>query len=574
MSNYQDVFGTYTTPPSEYGYQSLTLTADATLYWPYNYSGTGYTVAKWNDVSAAAPQSITLPDATQVSTGEDFVISNVGAGLLTVKDAGGNTLTTVANGIAEYFILTSNSTTAGTYSHTTYGAGTSTATAGSLVGAGHRANGALIDNIIQATSIADGYTVVASDNANALIYGGGASAINLPVTTTLFNGFHVFVANDGTGTAVLTPNGVETIDGSSTKSLQPGESCIVTTTAAGAWYTIGYGRSNTYVWSKLVKTVDDTNAVTINSTEAAAKLWYFQPGAPAQTAIATVTIPAIESVYYVTVSACPYALTFTTGSGATATISPNTSAIITCDGVNVAPAQTATSASSLSLAAGSVTSPSLNFGGTGTGGDSDTGLYWLASGQIGVASNGAIAFSFSSTAMTLYHPLTPNNSTTGFESLINLGERTSQTGSVRLPASTTGDRDGSPYSGYIRFNTTENLLDYYNGTTWRFLTAATGSTGSTVLISGTTAQRDGSPAAGYARFNTSYAKAEVYNGTSWTGLGGATGGGGDDVFYENSQTVTSNYTITSGKNAMTAGPVTINSGVTVTVPSGSVWTVV
>ena len=56
--------------------------------------------------------------------------------------------------------------------------------------------------------------------------------------------------------------------------------------------------------------------------------------------------------------------------------------------------------------------------------------------------------------------------------------------------------------------------------------------------------------------------------------GGATGAGGDQVFYENDTTVTEDYTITSSKNAMSAGPITIDSGVTVTVPSGSVWTVV
>jgi len=45
------------------------------------------------------------------------------------------------------------------------------------------------------------------------------------------------------------------------------------------------------------------------------------------------------------------------------------------------------------------------------------------------------------------------------------------------------------------------------------------------------------------------------------------------VFYENDQTVTADYTITSGKNAMTAGPITVQSGVTVTIPSGSNWIV-
>lgn len=56
--------------------------------------------------------------------------------------------------------------------------------------------------------------------------------------------------------------------------------------------------------------------------------------------------------------------------------------------------------------------------------------------------------------------------------------------------------------------------------------------------------------------------------------GGATGAGGDQVFYENDQTVTTDYTLTTGKNAMSAGPITINTGITVTVPSGQTWTVV
>lgn len=66
--------------------------------------------------------------------------------------------------------------------------------------------------------------------------------------------------------------------------------------------------------------------------------------------------------------------------------------------------------------------------------------------------------------------------------------------------------------------------------------------------------------------------------TAWTSLkyasGGATGGGVDDCFYENAQTVNSSYSISSGKNAMSTGPITIASGVTVTVPSGSSWSII
>jgi hypothetical protein len=94
------------------------------------------------------------------------------------------------------------------------------------------------------------------------------------------------------------------------------------------------------------------------------------------------------------------------------------------------------------------------------------------------------------------------------------------------------------------------------------------------LPTGNTAARPSPPSTGQIRFNTETASVENYDGSNWKGLGGASGAGGNQVFYENDQTVTTNYTITTSKNAMTAGPITINSGVSVTVPSGSVWTIV
>jgi hypothetical protein len=63
-------------------------------------------------------------------------------------------------------------------------------------------------------------------------------------------------------------------------------------------------------------------------------------------------------------------------------------------------------------------------------------------------------------------------------------------------------------------------------------------------------------------------------GATGIGGGGATGAGTDAVFFLNDQFVTASYSIPSTKNAMTAGPITVNAGVVVTVPSGSVWTIV
>jgi hypothetical protein len=100
-------------------------------------------------------------------------------------------------------------------------------------------------------------------------------------------------------------------------------------------------------------------------------------------------------------------------------------------------------------------------------------------------------------------------------------------------------------------------------------------TGSEVLPKGTVAQRDASPQSGFIRFNTEFNQFEGYNGTTWGAIGsGAQGGANNPVFFENDQTVTQSYTITTNKNAMSAGAITIDTGVTVTVPTNSTWTIV
>jgi hypothetical protein len=100
----------------------------------------------------------------------------------------------------------------------------------------------------------------------------------------------------------------------------------------------------------------------------------------------------------------------------------------------------------------------------------------------------------------------------------------------------------------------------------------TSATGTKTLPSGTTAQR--TDVVGI-RFNTELNQYEGYNGTSWGSIGGgATGAPGNSVFVENDTTVTGNYTITAGKNAMSAGPISVDSDVTITIPSGSVWTII
>lgn len=99
------------------------------------------------------------------------------------------------------------------------------------------------------------------------------------------------------------------------------------------------------------------------------------------------------------------------------------------------------------------------------------------------------------------------------------------------------------------------------------------STGAVTIPVGTTAQQPAG-AVGKIRYNSTLTRYEGYKGTNWLPLGGgATGASTDDVFYENSLIVTTSYTLSTGKNAMSTGPITINGGAVVTIPSGQRWVV-
>lgn len=174
-----------------------------------------------------------------------------------------------------------------------------------------------------------------------------------------------------------------------------------------------------------------------------------------------------------------------------------------------------------------------------------------------------------------------------------------------------------------------------NGTSIGATTASTGaftsitasldssftSTGAVAISKGTTAQQPGTPATGMIRYNTTTNQFEGYSGASpaWKSIGGsalsndtstatnlfpvfsnATTGTAENLYTSNakllykpstgelqssalvatngivvsSATVSADYTIPTGSNAMSTGPVSVASGVSVTVPSGSVWTVI
>jgi len=144
------------------------------------------------------------------------------------------------------------------------------------------------------------------------------------------------------------------------------------------------------------------------------------------------------------------------------------------------------------------------------------------------------------------------------------------------------DNDGNALvGGSLYFDSVNGIMKIYTGSAWvaayvssSGFVSQTSATGAAQLPASTTANRP-SPVTGHLRFNTTLTAFEGYNGTAWSPVGGgATGGSTDQIFYLNSQTVTANYSIPSGQNAGTFGPISVDSGATVTVPSGSTWSIV
>ncbi len=171
----------------------------------------------------------------------------------------------------------------------------------------------------------------------------------------------------------------------------------------------------------------------------------------------------------------------------------------------------------LQLTSGSKAAPALNFG------DTSTGFYRTGSNIIGVTANGDKKVVFKTAGTEFF-----GNDTAG---------------------------------AIIRLRESNN-----NNATQYVQLKAPASISSNVTL---TLPSTNPPVANYALIATNT------NGTlGWGVAGGASGGGTNQVFWENDQAVTTDYSITNGKNAGSFGPITINSGVTVTVGSGETWSVV
>lgn len=256
---------------------------------------------------------------------------------------------------------------------------------------------------------------------------------------------------------------------------------------------------------------------------------------------------------------------YQTGSGATSFISNGTSGQVL----------TSTGASAPSWGSNQVTigSTAVSLGGTTT---SITGLTSISSTGVTVTglTNGRVTYATAGGALTDSANLAWNGTTLAVTGGITATQDSAftSTGALQISKGTTGEQPGAPATGMMRYNSTTNQFEGYSGASpaWK-------SIGGSTISNDTTTATNLYPV--FASATTGTAE-NLYTGNAKllykpsTGELQSTAVVASNGIFKNSQTVSADMTVASGENGGSFGPVTVNSGVTITVESGAVWTVV
>jgi hypothetical protein len=202
-------------------------------------------------------------------------------------------------------------------------------------------------------------------------------------------------------------------------------------------------------------------------------------------------------------------------------------------------------------------------GGTGVVAGSNTQVQFNNNGVFGASSN--LTWNGSTLAVTGTTAVTGALTATADSTF-------SSTGALLISKGTSGQQPGSPVTGMLRYNTTSNQFEGYSGSSpaWNPVGGASLSN-DTATVTNVYPLLANATSGTATTLYTSNAKL-LYKPS--TGEFQATVIDSTNGIFVNSQTVSSDYTIAATDNGGSFGPVTVNSGITVTVSTGATWTVV
>lgn len=351
MTTYTNTFGGTNIYPSDVSYRYVSLTIDQALDWPLETAPTNDVVASIMDVNATTTSLvITMPDATEAGTGQTVLFNNVGSNTFTVKTSTGTQICAPTSGSTFQIYLTSNSTASGTWRSFQYGASASASNASSLAGLGLKAIATTLNQSIEVSSLSTNYTVGVSDRSKAFIWTGGAGTLSLTAAPTLGNDWFVQIRNGGTGDLTIDPSSSESINGATTLTLSPGDSCIIVTDGVQFW-TIGFGQSAVYAFSVLQIDIAGSGNYTLTVSELNKTAYIFTG---LLTGNRDIIVPTTAQQYWISNQTTgSYTLGIKTAAQSPAvTVAQGARAILYCDGTNVVDADTATIAIPVTVAQG------------------------------------------------------------------------------------------------------------------------------------------------------------------------------------------------------------------------------
>ena len=297
----------------------------------------------------------------------------------------------------------------------------------------------------------------------------------------------------------------------------------------------------------------------------------------------TVIAPAVQKTYIVkNGTSGGKNVIMSVGSGSTVTVPNGQTYLVFTDGSNFYSANNF-NASNVQVTGGTIDGTTIGATTPGNGSFYDLTVYDNATLGVSNASRTVTISTASPALVTVGSGVTPINNA-----------RVTFTSSGTLP---TGITSGTTYYVVYINSTTFNLsttsggtadvntTSTYTGTISMVVTSdvtfgtptvnlttnslALNGTGALTLPAGTTAQEP-TGVAGMIRYNSSTGSFEGYT-TAWGSIGGGAAASG--AVYENKKTISANYTMSTNYNGESVGPLTINSGVTVTIPSGSRWVI-
>lgn len=371
-TSYNYVFGGATVYPSEVSYESLTLTTDVQLSWPTETSASSNLAAKIIDIESDVESlRILLPDAQKAGTGETILFNNIGTETIIVSDYDDVQVVSIANGELWQVYLTDNSTAAGAWQALQYGAAISQANASALTGTGIVAVGAVLSQSVPITTFSANFELGITDRAKMYNWTGANGVLTLPSATTVGDNWFMYLRNSGSGAIVATPTGINTIDGSTDLSFQPGESAIIATDGSN-FYTIGFGQPAIFAFDYTSINAAGSGTLTLTGTQLNRIAYNFTG---VLTGNRIIIVPPTVQQYWITNSTTgAYTFTVKTAAGAGVTITQGQRGIYYCNGTDFLIADTA----SISLP--------IDIGQGGTGATTASGaLINLGGGSTGIS---------------------------------------------------------------------------------------------------------------------------------------------------------------------------------------------